>query len=156
MHASVNIHASCVRVGRSGILLLGKSGAGKSDLALRLIGRGAVLVADDRTLLAIERGILVARVPPQIAGMIEVRGVGLLPMRHTSSAQIVLVVDLVAKVERLPAPKVFRPPKPLSMPPGARPRLIALDAFETSAADKILAVLAALRHNAARRSVKYI
>ena len=73
MTRSVNIHATCVRLGRAGaafgappdagVLLLGKSGAGKSDLALRLIALGATLVADDRTELYLWQRKLYARPP---------------------------------------------------------------------------------------------
>src|SRR3546814_8050780 len=52
----VNIHASCVAAGNGGVLILGNSGQGKSDLALRLIDRGARLVADDRCDIWFERG----------------------------------------------------------------------------------------------------
>ena len=79
---TVNIHATCVLLesaaaafGASraaGVLLLGKSGAGKSDLALQLIALGAKLVSDDRTELFVERGKLFARAPQSIAGLIEV------------------------------------------------------------------------------------
>ena len=58
---TVNIHARCVAIGGQGVLILGDSGAGKSDLALRLIDGGARLVADDRTELYVARGALCAR-----------------------------------------------------------------------------------------------
>ena len=53
-----NIHASCVAAGNGGVLILGNSGQGKSDLALRLLDRGARLVADDRCDIWYERGRL--------------------------------------------------------------------------------------------------
>lgn len=56
-----NIHASCVAIGAKGVLILGESGAGKSDLALRLMDEGARLVADDRTELYAAKGRLMAR-----------------------------------------------------------------------------------------------
>ncbi|MGH7330764.1 MAG: HPr kinase/phosphorylase, partial [Polyangiaceae bacterium] len=99
---SVNIHATCVRLGRHGVLLLGKSGVGKSDLALRLIGRGAELVSDDRCDLSVERNRLVARPPRAIAGMLEVRGVGIVTLDHAPSASIALAIDLSGRVERMP------------------------------------------------------
>lgn len=163
---SVNVHATALVVGRAGqalgaparagILLLGTSGAGKSDLALRLIGRGARLVADDRTLLSVERGRLVARAPDNISGLIEVRGVGIVAMPHAASAHIALVVDLAGRVDRLPERQRFAPPKSLRLPAKARPALIALSAFEDSAPDKILAAVAALHQGAFRESVKRI
>ncbi len=82
----------------------GPSGAGKSDLALRLIDRGARLVADDRVDLTVRRGRLMARAPSKLAGLIEVRGIGVVPMPRRRAAEIVLVADLVElkRVERMP------------------------------------------------------
>ncbi|MGZ5938137.1 MAG: HPr kinase/phosphorylase [Rhizomicrobium sp.] len=164
MSGIVNIHATCLRVARAGlafrapagagVLLLGDSGAGKSDLALRLIGRGAQLVADDRTDLEVRRGRLVARAPRNIAGLMEIRGLGIVEMPHAASAHIALVVNLSGKVKRMPERNFFTPPKPLVLAQNARPFLISLPALEESAPDKILAAVAALHHGAFRESVK--
>lgn len=99
------IHATCVAVGDVGVLLRGASGAGKSDLALRLIDGGAELVADDRVDLAVENGRLWAGAPAGLAGLLEVRGLGILRVAHRPRAAAGLVVDLVPgkSVERLPA-----------------------------------------------------
>lgn len=145
----MNIHATCVRWRRDGILIIGRSGSGKSDLALRLIALGAGLVADDRTDLKVKDGALIAAPPKTIAGLLEIRGVGIVEMPHIASARIALVVDLSGKVERLPEPKRYQPP--LDMPRTFWPQLIALDAFAASAPHK---VLAALRRRTARLSVK--
>lgn len=101
------LHATCVAVSGRGVLLTGDSGAGKSDLGLRLIDRGARLVADDRVVLVADGGVLRASAPPAIAGMIEVRGLGVLRMEAADSAPVALVVELVGAdaVERLPAPE---------------------------------------------------
>jgi len=139
MTRAVNIHATCVRIGRHGVLLLGPSGAGKSDLALRLIGRGAVLVADDRCDLSVERNRLVARAPKTIAGLLEVRGLGIQTMRHAASAPIALVVDLASAVKRLPDPQNYVLPKPLTL--RQSPPRISLNAFEGSTPDKVLLAL---------------
>ena len=61
-------------------LLLGESGAGKSDLALRLIAAGAQLVADDRVELSVESNRLIARAPANLAGLIEIRNVGIIAL----------------------------------------------------------------------------
>jgi len=98
------MHATCVALGGAAVLLRGPAGAGKSDLALRLIEAGARLVADDQVELAAEGGRLVARAPAAIAGMMEVRGVGLVPMAAAAAAPVALVADLVAAPERLPEP----------------------------------------------------
>jgi serine kinase of HPr protein (carbohydrate metabolism regulator) len=102
----LNVHATCVAIGDGAVLIRGPSGAGKSDLALRLIDGGAVLVADDRTLLAVEADCLVARPAPPIAGLLEVRGVGLVALHHRPEAPVRLVCDLVPadRVERMPDP----------------------------------------------------
>lgn len=98
------LHATCVALGGAAVLLRGPSGAGKSDLALRLIEAGARLVADDQVELAAEGGRLVARAPAAIAGKIEVRGVGIVPMAVAEAAPLALIADLVAAPERLPEP----------------------------------------------------
>jgi HPr kinase/phosphorylase len=139
MTRSIDIHATCVRIGRYGVLLLGPSGAGKSDLALRLIGRGAMLVADDRCDLCVERGKLIARSPKTIAGLLEVRGLGIQTKRYAVSAPIALAVDLAATAKRLPDPQYYGPPQPLTL--RQPPPLIALAAFEASAPDKVLLAL---------------
>jgi UPF0042 nucleotide-binding protein len=103
----MNIHGTLVSLGGRGVLLRGAPGAGKSDLALRLIGAGAILVADDRVELTLVAGALTGAAPAAIAGLIEVRGVGLRRMTFLAACRVALVVDLVppGAVERLPAPE---------------------------------------------------
>jgi HPr kinase/phosphorylase len=108
----MNIHASCVALGTMGVLILGESGAGKSDLVLRLIDEGAVLVADDRTDLYVAKGRLSARAPKSIAGLIEVRGLGLIAQPFRKSAILALTVRLGTS-ERLPKPAFYSPPEGL-------------------------------------------
>lgn len=98
------IHATCVDVAGSSVLLRGPSGSGKSDLALRLIDRGAGLVADDQVELRLVDGALVATAPAVLAGLMEVRGLGLvrLPFVPLSPVRLVIDLDTVAEVERLP------------------------------------------------------
>src|SRR3546814_9231626 len=86
----VNIHASCVAAGNGGVLILGQSGQGKSDLALRLIDRGARLVADDRCDVWHERGRLWCRPPGPLAGKIEVRGIGIVEQPWTAPVPLAL------------------------------------------------------------------
>ncbi|MEO7825919.1 MAG: HPr kinase/phosphatase C-terminal domain-containing protein [Allosphingosinicella sp.] len=124
------VHASCVAIGGRGVLLAGRSGAGKSDLALRLIDRGAELVSDDYTEL---RGIgdtLVARAPARIAGKIEVRGVGILEMPASQGVPVSLYADLDRLPERLPQAATIRVA-------GRDIPLVALAALEPSAALKL-------------------
>ncbi len=148
MPDTTNIHATCIRIAKAGkafgvpasagVLILGRSGSGKSDLALRLIARGAQLVSDDRTELSISRGRLIARAPARLVGLLEVRGLGIVKMPHAASAAIALVVELSASVPRMPERRFYHPPKSLALPRGARPPLVVLDAYEASAAEKVL------------------
>ena len=104
----LRLHASCVALGGRGVLLRGRPGSGKSDLALRLIDGGGSLVADDQVVLERHGAKLVARAPAVLQGMIEVRGIGILRL-DAVDAVLDLVVDLEqAAVERLPAPAASR------------------------------------------------
>jgi len=100
---SQTVHATCIAMAGQGVLIAGPSGSGKSALALQLIALGAVLVADDRTVLTAQEGQLLAASPPTIAGLIEARGVGILPVQYVGQAPVVLYIDLSrVEVERLP------------------------------------------------------
>lgn len=100
--SSETVHASCVAIGGRAVLLGGRSGRGKSDLALRLIDRGAKLVSDDYTMLRRSGAGLTASAPKNIAGKIEVRGVGLIEMEAAADVPVCLFVDLDRAPERLP------------------------------------------------------
>lgn len=100
--SSETLHASCVAIGDHAVLIEGRSGAGKSDLALRLIDRGARLVSDDYTLVVRKGQTLVASAPATIAGRIEVRGIGIVVMPHVDNIPVALLVDLAANVDRMP------------------------------------------------------
>lgn len=101
---TTHIHATCVELNGDGVLLRGKSGAGKSSLALSLINRGFKLVGDDQVCLSKRDGFLVAQPADSLKGVLEVRGVGLLRMAYTESCSIEYVVDLLpgCSPERLP------------------------------------------------------
>lgn len=106
----VTVHASTVAFdlpdGPRALVLSGRSGSGKSALALELLAIGARLVSDDQTVLHAENGQLIATVPPTIAGLIEWRGVGLLPVAHLERAPVVAWVDMdISAQDRLPAPR---------------------------------------------------
>lgn len=102
------VHATVVLVGGLGVLIRGASGAGKSRLALdlvdlaRLSGFDAALVADDRVILSVTHGRLVARAPGRLAGLVEERGVGIRSVPFEPAAVVRAVVDLVAIAPRLP------------------------------------------------------
>jgi HPr kinase/phosphorylase len=98
------LHASCVSVQGSGLLILGASGTGKSALALRMIGLGAQLVSDDLTHVAVASGRLIASCPsPAQQGLIEARGLGILRAPSVDRADLVLAIDLDQREhDRLP------------------------------------------------------
>jgi len=97
------LHASCVAVDQSAVLILGLSGSGKSSIALQLMAFGAELVADDRTYIRAKEAGLLASAPQSIEGKIEARGVGILSAKAGKVARVQLVVDLaVEEQERLP------------------------------------------------------
>ena len=100
----VLVHASCVALEGKGVLLRGAPGAGKSDLALRLIEGGARLVADDQVALTSTNEALLAWPPARIAGLLEVRGIGIVSMEYLPQCPVHLAVDLVTpdRVERMP------------------------------------------------------
>jgi serine kinase of HPr protein (carbohydrate metabolism regulator) len=136
------IHATCVAIEGHGVLIRGPSGAGKSDLALRLIDGGALLVADDRVALSIEGGRLVARAPRPLAGLMEVRGLGIVEVPSAASAPILLVCDLADRVERLPDAET-------ATLAGVALPLLRLAPFEASASAKLrLAVRTLARRDA--------
>lgn len=134
-------HATCVAIGQAGILLIGRSGSGKSDLALRLIDRGAVLVSDDYTRLDATDAGLVATAPATIAGRMEVREVGILPFATLPRAIVRLAIELVRETPRLPEPATIEFG-------GMTIPLLRLDPRPASAAIKVELALARLVHAA--------
>ncbi len=126
------VHATAVAIDGRAVLLLGASGSGKSDLALRLIDRGAKLIADDQTRLRRREEALIASAPSEIKGLIEVRGLGIVAVPTLAEAPVRLAVELVRSeaVERLPEPDwaEFL---------GVRVRRIKLAAFEASTVAKL-------------------
>jgi len=137
------IHATSVAVRTKGqwraVLLRGPSGSGKSDLAVRLLQAGGRLLADDQTHLARRGGALIATPPPALAGLIEVRGVGIVELARNqlmARARVALLVDLVPsdRIERLPDPQTER------LLDVTVPRL-ALAPFEASAVGKLCLAL---------------
>lgn len=128
--SSETLHATAVAIDGRAVLLEGMSGVGKSDLALRLIDRGATLVSDDYTLVVRAGEALVARNPGAMAGRIEVRGLGIVAMPYVADVPVALVVRLGGEPMRMPERRVRRIA-------GVAVREIALDAFQASAAMKV-------------------
>ena len=140
------VHATAIAIEGEAILLRGPPGAGKSDLALRLIEGGARLLADDQALLRRADNHVLVRAPAAIVGLIEVRGVGIVRVDALDEAPLALVVDLVpsAQVERIPDSR-------LEMVLGLAIPVIVLAPFEASAAAKLRLAWRALAHGAVYR-----
>ena len=98
------VHATAIALDGMGLLLMGPSGSGKSDLAMRLIDRGAVLVCDDYCDIVECNGQPMIVGKSSIAGKIELRGVGILNAAHVPRVPLELVIELDRSVERLPDP----------------------------------------------------
>jgi serine kinase of HPr protein (carbohydrate metabolism regulator) len=106
--SSETLHATTVAIGDRAVMLCGVSGSGKSDLALRLIDRGAKLVSDDYTLAKRVGKRLLATSPTTIAGKMEIRGIGIVEMGWVADMPVALVVDLFDIVDRMPAEPMQR------------------------------------------------
>jgi serine kinase of HPr protein (carbohydrate metabolism regulator) len=112
MEQSPTVHASAVLAGNRAVLIRGAAGTGKSRLALALLGAAATgmlrfarLVGDDRVHIEPRHGRLLVRPAPSLAGLLEVRGVGIRRLDYEETAIVGLVVDLEAEdAERLPQP----------------------------------------------------
>jgi HPr kinase/phosphorylase len=131
------LHASCAARVADAVLFLGPPGCGKSDLVLRLLDRGWHLVADDQVSLGAD---LAPEPPPALAGMLEVRGLGLfsdLP-RASPPVTLRLVVELAADratIPRLPAPRRWSAPGVTS--PGSSLPSVSLWPVEAAATAKV-------------------
>lgn len=100
------LHGTVVSRSGRGVLIIGKSGSGKSQLAFELMALGADLVADDRVDLMKEDQEVILLSPRSIKGKIEARGIGLIRVRSIDQARLAIVVDMDKTVTtRLPAPK---------------------------------------------------
>jgi hypothetical protein len=158
VNGQILIHATAVKLcdaakpfggtGDGAVLLTGESGAGKSDVALRLIAMGAKLVADDQTALFEHGGRCYAETPSNLRGRIEIRNVGIVSLDYAGATPVVLAVKLAkdGAIARLPEPALFRFPPALGACP--RPPLLVLNPFEASAPAKIAAAAAAIERGA--------
>lgn len=138
------IHATFVVLNKKGVLLKGKSGSGKSDIALRLIeNKGAELVADDAVEMFVHSGKLWGKAPDNLKGMLEVRGIGIVKYPYMADAAVDMVVELKNKpeeIERMPI-------KQQEIILGLEINKIDLYAKESSAPDKIVAALHNIEQN---------
>jgi serine kinase of HPr protein (carbohydrate metabolism regulator) len=129
------LQSSTVALDGRAVLISGPSGSGKSDLALRLIDRGFVLVSDDQTIVKKDGDRLVATAPPTISGKLEVRGIGIVDMERAETAPIALIVELTSEIQRLPDDSRERIILGVHVP------LISIDASAASAPAKIALAL---------------
>lgn len=133
--SSEAVHASTVAKDGRAVLITGPSGSGKSDLALRLLDRGFTLVSDDQTLVRRENDRLIASAPANIAGKLEIRGIGIVEMGHSGDMPVALLVELTSDIERMPDDSRERPILGISVP------LIGIDAKAASAPSKVAIAL---------------
>ena len=133
--SSENLHASTVAIDGRSVLITGPSGSGKSDLALRMLDRGFILVSDDRTILRKEGARLLASAPATIKGKLEIRGVGIVDMNSVSDVPVALAVELTSDMQRLPDDSRERLILGIGVP------LISVDAMTASAPSKVAVAL---------------
>ena len=133
--SSETLHVSAVAISGRAILIGGRSGTGKSDLALRLIDRGAALVSDDYTYVRRVNGQALACAPATITGKIEVRGVGIVERESIADLPVALFVDLDGRPERLPGGEERIAIAGVSIP------IVALEGHHASAPLKVEAAL---------------
>jgi serine kinase of HPr protein (carbohydrate metabolism regulator) len=126
------VHASCVAINGRAVLLCGVSGSGKSDLALRLLDRGAALISDDYTELRRDGDRLFGSAPASIVGKIEIRGIGIIAWPAVSEAPIALCLVLDTPVERIP-----EDPLPRRLFLGIDIPVLSINALEASAPIKV-------------------
>ena len=117
------------------MLISGPSGSGKSDLALRLLDRGFTLVSDDQTLVRREDDRLIASPPPNIAGKLEIRGIGIIDIDSLTDIPVALLVELTSDIQRMPDDSRERPILGVALP------LISIDAMAASAPSKVALAL---------------
>jgi serine kinase of HPr protein (carbohydrate metabolism regulator) len=129
------VHASTVAIEGRAILITGPSGSGKSDLTLRLLDRGFVLVSDDQTIVKRDGDRLVASPPPTIAGKLEIRGIGVVEMDIVIDQPVALIVELTSEIQRIPDDNRERPILGVSVP------LVSIDAMAASAPSKVALAL---------------
>ena len=133
--SSETVHASTVASEGRAVLISGPSGSGKSDLTLRLLDRGFTLVSDDQTIVRRDGDRLIASAPSNIAGKLEIRGVGIVDLDHVSDVPVALLIELTSDIQRLPDDNRERPILGVPLP------LISIDAMAASAASKVALAL---------------
>ncbi len=129
------LHASTVALDGRAVLISGPSGSGKSDLALRLLDRGFILVSDDQTIVRRDGDRLIAAAPATIAGKLEVRGIGIVDIDTAGDTPVALLVELTSDIQRIPDDGQERPILGVPIP------LVSIDAMAASAPSKVALAL---------------
>lgn len=129
--SSETVHGACVAIGGRAVLIEGRSGEGKSDLALRLIDRGAALVADGQVICQRSDKALLASAPAHLAGRIEVRGLGIVEMPSVERIPVDLLIVILDTPPRFPEDARTRRIAGIDVP------VLALAALEPSAPIKV-------------------
>jgi serine kinase of HPr protein (carbohydrate metabolism regulator) len=129
------LHASTVAKEGRAVIITGPSGSGKSDLALRLLDRGFILVSDDQTIVRRDGDRLLATAPQNISGKLEIRGIGIVEMECVQDVPVALLVELTSDIQRLPDDSRERPILGVQLP------LVSIDAMTASAPSKVALAL---------------
>lgn len=125
------VHATAVAIDGKGILIIGSSGSGKSDLAIHLIDRGAILISDDQVIVSRKQGKVTLNPPANIAGKIELYSLGIHEVEYASDLPLVMVVRLVDKSDRYPLDRQTYQILDFHLP------LITLDSYRSTAPIKV-------------------
>jgi HPr kinase/phosphorylase len=125
------VHGTAVEIGGWAVLLTGKSGSGKSDLALRLLDRGATLVGDDYVDLRETTNMPCIRPAEKLAGKLEIAGLGIFERSYRPESPLRLIIELGEEGERHPVSWPLRDLQGWSVP------LLRMDGFATSAPIKV-------------------
>lgn len=133
--SSETLHATTVAKNGRAVVIAGRSGSGKSDLALRLLDCGFALVSDDQTYLRVIDGKLIAAAPPAIRGKLEVRGIGIVDVESIDDVAVCLVVEIASAIERLPDEGRERLILGIGVP------VVSIDALNASAPAKLAIAL---------------
>lgn len=133
--ATETVHATAVAIDGRAVLIMGPSGSGKSDLALRLLDRGFTLVSDDQTIVRRDGERVIASAPERIAGKLEVRGIGIVEVKSTTAVPVALIVELTSDIQRLPGDSRAQPVLGVPLP------LVNIDATTASAPSKVALAL---------------
>ncbi len=101
------LHATTIAFDGKAVVIIGPAGSGKSGLALQLMAMGAALIADDQTVLRAHGADIIAQSHPNLTGLIEARGIGILNARPADPAPVALVIDLnTVEADRIPPPRI--------------------------------------------------